>query len=180
MAFVCHICGKSFTTSEKLKYHRRCHGEEQIKCHICDEMFTGKRVFNNHIQSHQTFECSVCYDTIKTYSRTSHSNKCAPIKGKSFNCSECPYVVYRQDRLKKHIENKHSTPSIQKFECTFCKVELSSASNLKAHDKNHAPPPAMSSPELQCNICNSTFASKKSLYVHNHKYHSNTKVVSGL
>ena len=103
MAFVCHICGKSFTTSEKLKYHRRCHGEEQIKCHICDEMFTGKRVFNKHIQSHQTFECSVCNETIKMNSRTSHSKKCAPIKEKSFNCSECPYVVDRQDRLKINI-----------------------------------------------------------------------------
>ena len=113
-------------------------------------------------------------------SRTSHNKKCSPNKGKSFNCFECPYVVDRQDRLKLHIEKKHCTPSIQKFECTFCKVELSSAFNLKVHEKMHVPPSAVSSPELQCNICTSTFASKKSLYVHNHKFHSNTKVANGL
>ena len=48
MAFVCHICGKSFTTSEKLKYHQRCYGEEQIRCHICDEMFTTKQQLGDY------------------------------------------------------------------------------------------------------------------------------------
>ena len=37
-----------------------------------------------------------------------------------------------------HIANKHSTASKTKFECTFCKKELSSAVKLKVHEKNHA------------------------------------------
>ena len=32
MAFVCDICGKSFLTSKKLRFHRVVHGEDMMKC----------------------------------------------------------------------------------------------------------------------------------------------------
>ena len=60
-----------------------------------------------------------------------HNKKCASKKEKSFGCTQCPYEVDREDRLKMHIENKHSTASKTKFECTFCKKELSSVVKLK-------------------------------------------------
>ena len=56
MAFVCDIYGKSFLTSKKLRFHRVVHGEDMMKCHICDKICTGKKTFNNHIKTHQTYE----------------------------------------------------------------------------------------------------------------------------
>ena len=100
MAFVCDICGKSFLTSEKLRFHKVCHGQDENKCHICDKICTGKKAFNNHIKSHQTYECPDCGKTIKMNSISHHKSKCSPKEKKSFACSECPYEVDRQDRLK--------------------------------------------------------------------------------
>ena len=39
MAFVCHYCGKSFTSAEKLRAHKAVHDETQLQCHICDKVF---------------------------------------------------------------------------------------------------------------------------------------------
>ena len=103
MAFVCDICGKSFLTSQKLRFHRVVHGEDMIKCHICDKICTGKKTFNNHIKTHQTYECQVCKETIKMNSISNHNKKCGSKQGKRFGCNECPYEVDREDRLKMHI-----------------------------------------------------------------------------
>ena len=67
MAFVCETCGKSFLTSEKLWFHRVVHGVENMKCHICDKICIGKKAFNNHIKTHQTYECSVCKERIHKF-----------------------------------------------------------------------------------------------------------------
>ena len=105
MAFVCETCGKSFLTSEKLRFHRVVHGEENMKCHNCDKICIGKKAFNNHIKTHQTYECTICKETIKMNSISYHIKKCASKKGKSFGCTQCPYEVDREDRLKMHIAN---------------------------------------------------------------------------
>ena len=56
MAFVCHFCGKSFTSAEKLRAHKAVHNETKIQCHICDKIFEGKKKFNNHIQGKEKKE----------------------------------------------------------------------------------------------------------------------------
>ena len=76
MAFICDSYGKSFTSAEKLRAHKAGHDETKIQCHIVDKEFEGKKKFNNHIQSHPTFECEICHQTIKMNSRSNHSRKC--------------------------------------------------------------------------------------------------------
>ena len=46
MGFVCHFCGKSFTSAERLKAHKAVHDETKMLCHICDKEFEGKKNFN--------------------------------------------------------------------------------------------------------------------------------------
>ena len=82
MAFVCYSCGKFFTSAEKLRAHEAVHEETKIQCHICDKEFEGKKKFNNHIQSHQIFECEICHQTIKINNRSNHSRKCGQKKVK--------------------------------------------------------------------------------------------------
>ena len=76
MAFICHYCGKSFTSAEKLRAHKAVHDETQLQCHICDKVFKGKKKFNKNIQNHQTLECEICNQTVKMGSRGNHSRKC--------------------------------------------------------------------------------------------------------
>ena len=177
MGFVCHFCGKSFTSVERLRAHKAVHDETKMLCHICDKEFEGKKKFNNHIQSHQTFECEVCHQTIKMNSRSNHSRKCGKKEIKAFACSECPYEVDRKARLDLHKEKMHGTPIFEK--CTFCKKEFGSRNELDVHVKSHATP-SRNPQEFSCEICERNFASKKSLYVHTHKFHTNTKVVNTL
>ena len=89
------------------------------------------------------------------------------------------YVVDRQDRLKTHQEKKHTKKIANSFSCTYCQNVFSSRTHQKDHEKTHLPPPAQSK-EFACDICDKSFASKKSLYVHNHKYHDSKKVVNSL
>ena len=92
MAFACDICGKSFITAEKLRFHKVCHGQDEMKCHICDKICTGKKTFNNHIKSHQTYECPDCDQTIKMNSISHHKSKCTPKEKKSFACLITPSI----------------------------------------------------------------------------------------
>ena len=102
MAFVCETCGKSFLTSEKLRFHRAVHGVENIMCHICDKICIGKKAFNNHIKTHQTYECSICKETIKMNSISYHNKKCASKKEKS---------LYRRGLLS--MQNRKKPPCLK-------------------------------------------------------------------
>ena len=97
--------------------------------------FEGNKKFNNHIQSHQIFECEICHQTIKMNSRSNHSRKCGQKEIKAFACSE----VDRQARLNLQKEKKHGTSTFEKFECMFCKSEFGSRNDLNVHVKSHYP-----------------------------------------
>ena len=97
---------------------------------------------------------------------------CSNQESKKFKCSECPYIVDHQDRLKTHQEKKHSIAS--KFQCTYYQNKVNKKDHLKVHEKTHLPPPGQNN-EFSCDVCNKSFASKKSLYVHSHKFHKNSK-----
>ena len=101
------------------------------------------------------------------------------IEGRKFSCTECPYIVDRQDRLKTHQEKKHSKSVTSRFQCTYCQKDFSTRSHLKDHEKTHVTLPVQSK-NFECDVCNKSFASEKSLYVHKHKFHNNTKVVNSL
>ena len=76
--------GNFFLISEKLKYHKECHGEKNMKCHICDKICSWKKAFNYHIKTHQTYECSICKKTLKINSISYHTKKCASKEGKGY------------------------------------------------------------------------------------------------
>ena len=124
------------------------------------------------------FLCTTCGKSFGS-SEKLHMKTCSNQESKNFKCSECPYIVDRHDRLKTHQEKKHSKIVANKFQCTFCQNKFSTKFNLKEHKKTHLPLPVQSK-EFLCDVCNKSFASKKSMYVHTHKFHNNTKVVSSL
>ena len=124
MTFLYPTCGKSFGSNAKLAVHNHIHSDKILTCKICEKTLIGLKSFNNHIQIHQTFECTKCEATVKMNSRSAHMKACSDVETRKFNCKECPYVVDRQDRLEKHQEKKHSKSVSNKFQCTFCQKEL--------------------------------------------------------
>ena len=100
MAFLCTTCGKSFWSKDILHFHNQIHSQKNFTCKIGDETLVGTKSFNNHIKIHQTFECNLCHSSVKMNSRTTHMRTCSNQESKKFKCSECPYIVDRQDRLK--------------------------------------------------------------------------------
>lgn len=64
-SFKCNVCGKDFTTSQRLEIHRIIHsGEKPFKCDICDKAFNNKsnsyRHFKNNHTDKKPFKCDVC------------------------------------------------------------------------------------------------------------------------
>ena len=63
--FQCHICGKTFTTSKKIRMHRyQVHRSEgTFNCELCGSTFKTKSTLSNHLSwSHgdPSFECEFC------------------------------------------------------------------------------------------------------------------------
>ena len=107
MAAVCHECGKNFVEKQKLYLHMAIHDKTEYTCNICEKTVIRRKKLKNYMQTHETFECRKCNSKVKMNSRASHNKKCDVQVVKTFACDKCSYVVDRQDRLAKHMDNKH-------------------------------------------------------------------------
>ena len=70
--FVCHTCGKNYTSLEYLQRHkRRFHDKSaksmttSLKCDFCDIVFTMKKSLDKHLntvhfQSGDKYKCEIC------------------------------------------------------------------------------------------------------------------------
>ena len=96
------------------------HDKTEYTCNTCEKTVIGRKKLQNHMQTHETFDCRKCNSKVKMNSRASHYKKCDGEAVKTFACNKCSYVVDRQDRLAKHMENKHREKEKSKFPCTFC------------------------------------------------------------
>ena len=111
------------------------HDKTEYSCNICEKTVIGRKKLPNHMQTHETFDCRKCNSKVKMNSRASHYKKCDGEAVKTFACNKCSYVVDRQDRLAKHMDNKHREMEKSKFPCIFCGQEFEFKNKLKIHEK---------------------------------------------
>uniref|UniRef100_A0A7N9ART6 C2H2-type domain-containing protein n=1 Tax=Mastacembelus armatus TaxID=205130 RepID=A0A7N9ART6_9TELE len=60
--FPCHVCGKTFPTSESLEDHQLCHlGEKPHECEECGRCFFQSSQLQQHQRMHKSeFQCQAC------------------------------------------------------------------------------------------------------------------------
>ena len=140
MSSVCQDCGKTFPNLRKLNIHKIVHNNTEVNCNICNVICVGKKKFLDHIKIHQTFECEVCGQTVKTNSKTHHMKKCQG-NGIKLKCDQCPYEIDKLSRLEHHVSKKHGSQPTEQFFCVHCKKEFDRNDNLERHIKTHTKNP---------------------------------------
>ncbi|XP_054710667.1 uncharacterized protein LOC129220295 [Uloborus diversus] len=113
------------------------------KCVLCPSVFFKTTTLAYHISLHGSdgeFKCSQCdYAVSRSSNLTCHSQvhpKKAPVKRplKTFPCTKCPAVFYKQDRYDRH-QLLHGQN--YKFRCEHCDYSVRFAANLIKHRNLH-------------------------------------------
>ncbi|XP_049547660.1 zinc finger protein 430-like [Anopheles darlingi] len=107
---VCHLCGRTFETSSKLKNHLQTHSDERrFACDVCGKQFKLRRDLTMHVES-------------------AH-------EGKIFKCSLCEVEFRWRKGLQRHMMRHKGTAF--KHQCQTCGKKFIAPSNLLHHQMKH-------------------------------------------
>lgn len=185
--FPCHVCGKTFTTSESLEDHQRCHlGEKPYECEECGRCFFQASQLQQHQRMHKSeFQCQACgRGFVSLFALRKHKHTHG--KSRPYRCSKCHLSFTGPSQLSEHM----TTHREENFPCDICnRVFLSKSSRAehwKSHSRSHDhPPPSFSRKEYEkspsssgslsvftkelkyrCGVCNDRFKDPEELSEH--------------
>ncbi|XP_036393919.1 zinc finger protein 1035 [Megalops cyprinoides] len=156
--FPCHVCGKTFTTSESLEDHQRCHlGEKPHECEECGKCFFQLSNLQQHQRSHKSeFQCQTCgRGFVSLFALRKHKHTHG--KSRPHRCSKCQLSFTGPSQLAEHM----ATHRDENFPCDLCDrtftCKLSRAEHRKSHTESEdcLPPllsPQTASPSLSSSI----------------------------
>ncbi|XP_037641652.1 zinc finger protein 1035 [Sebastes umbrosus] len=147
--FPCHVCGKTFPTSESLEDHQRCHlGEKPHECAECGRCFFHASQLQQHQRMHKSeFQCQACgIGFVSLFALRKHKHTHG--KSRPFRCSKCDFSFTGPLQLAEHM----STHREENFPCDICNRVFLSKSSRADHRKSHSksgdlPPPLISKEE---------------------------------
>ncbi|XP_028435315.1 zinc finger protein 1035 [Perca flavescens] len=147
--FPCHVCGKTFPTSESLEDHQRCHlGEKPHECAECGRCFFQASQLQQHQRMHKSeFQCQACgRGFVSVFALRKHKHTHG--KSRPYRCSKCDFSFTGPLQLAEHM----STHREENFPCDICNLVFPSKSSRAEHRKSHAkpgdhPPPSISREE---------------------------------
>lgn len=133
--FPCHVCGKTFPTSEILEDHQRFHlGEKPHECAECGRCFFQQSQLEQHQRMHKSeFQCQLCgKGFISLFALRKHK----PTHGKSrpYRCSMCQLSFTGATQLAEHMSNHRE----ENFPCDICNQVFPSKSSRAEHRKIHS------------------------------------------
>ncbi|XP_008284100.1 zinc finger protein 1035 [Stegastes partitus] len=181
--FPCHVCGKTFSTSENLEDHQLCHlGEKPHECAECGKCFVQASQLQQHQRMHNSeFQCPMCgrgFVSLFALRKHKHSHG----KNRPYRCSKCHLSFTGPTQLSEHM----STHREENFPCDICNRVFQSKSSRAEHRKSHhssRPPSSLSrgKPEklasessyvfttelkYRCGVCNVRFRDPEELSEH--------------
>nr|XP_046255318.1 zinc finger protein 1035 [Scatophagus argus]XP_046255319.1 zinc finger protein 1035 [Scatophagus argus] len=176
--FPCHVCGKTFSTSESLEDHQRCHlGEKPHECAECGRCFFQASQLQQHQRMHQSeFQCQACgRGFVSLFALRKHKHTHG--KSRPYRCSKCHFSFTGPSQLAEHM----STHREENFPCDICNRVFLSKSSRAEHRKNHSKSvdhhpnsisreehKASASQELKyrCGVCSERFRDPEKLSEH--------------
>ena len=198
--YECTVCDKGFVSMYNMKLHQKTMHTDKpktLKCDLCSKYFSLEKQLKTHIKGvHQGIRNHSCDKCDKTYQTSSamryhkemvhfgiKRHKCndcefgstfpsdlqkhikqVHLKIKSHKCGICEKYFTRSDHLKMHYAGMHST----KATCILCQKDLKSEFTLIQHIKRMHP---NSDKLFQCDVCDNTYRTKRSLTVHKESVH---------
>lgn len=133
--FPCHVCGKTFPTSESLEDHQLCHlGEKPHECAECGRCFFQASQLQQHQRMHKSeFQCQICgrgFVSLFALRKHKHSHG----KSRPYRCSKCHLSFTGPLQLAEHM----STHQEENFPCDICNCVFRSKSSRAEHRKSHS------------------------------------------
>ncbi|KAK7926288.1 hypothetical protein WMY93_008598 [Mugilogobius chulae] len=135
--FPCHVCGKTFTTSQSLEDHQRCHlGEKPFECAECGQCFFQAAQLQQHERKHNSeFQCRVCgRGFVSLFALRKHKHTSG--KKRPFRCKKCDLFFTSPAQLAEHKISIHKE---ENFPCDICNRAFPSKSSRAEHRKIHLP-----------------------------------------
>ncbi|XP_023186021.1 uncharacterized protein LOC102232605 [Xiphophorus maculatus] len=181
--FPCHVCGKTFPTSESLEDHQLCHlGKKPHECAECGKCFFQASQLQQHQRMHKSeFQCQTCgrgFVTLFALRTHKHSHG----RTRPFRCSKCDLGFAGPTQLAEHM----STHREESFPCDICNKIFQCKSSRAEHRKTHSVLGDVASPSFskgehkqsksvfghstdfryRCGICNERFRDPEELSEH--------------
>ena len=133
---VCDICGMSFDTFNKWRYHKQSHikSNKRFLCPICTKSFLKKPLLQAHIKRHSNKRdhiCDSCGKVLKTQ-ETLRRHKQTHLKLKPLSCQHCGKGFTSSYNLKCHLR---SHTGEKPYRCDLCPSVFAHRVSLRTHKK---------------------------------------------
>ncbi|XP_053235633.1 zinc finger and SCAN domain-containing protein 2-like [Podarcis raffonei] len=159
--YTCPTCGKSFSKSSGLRFHKRIHtGERPYACGDCGKSFSQRSNLILHQRTHtgvKPFRCSECG---KSFLRSSDlvRHEITHTGEKPYTCAECGRSFGHNSTLIAH-ERTHTGE--KPYKCSICGRSFRHHSGLIKHERTHT-----GERPYTCPACGKGFSQSSGLTLH--------------
>lgn len=151
-------------SAEKLCY---CARDPCFECDVCHMKFLHKDNMKKHLLEHGRKKNLTCHFCLKLFKTRTYLLRHLNIHIKSYDCSQCKMKFRETDRLKLHIQRKHSFTNPHK--CDICLKRFKQLRHLNEHKLTHS-----KVKNIKCNVCQADFKTKSKFRLHQ-KIHEGDK-----
>lgn len=132
--FPCHVCGKTFPTSESLEDHQLCHlGKKPHECAECGKCFYQASQLLQHQRMHKSeFQCQICgRGFVSLFALRKHKHTHG--KTRPSRCPKCHLSFKGPLQLAEHMASHRE----ESFPCDICNHIFPSKTSRAEHRKSH-------------------------------------------